>query len=1128
MMKHFTIILHLSILLCLSSVGYASSPADESVHFCTPFDSEEMRERYRASKRAYSLNVGQPRTVRMIYFLPKDRPFRQEVIDNMRVTIPKVQAFFGEQMQAHGYGYKTFHFETDAGGEPVVHRVDGQYPISHYASFQNDPGTVVDEVGLAFDISKNIYLIVLDTHQSQGGVGSRWNKNGGFAVVDDKFEWPWQLVAHELGHSFGLHHDFRDGGYIMSYGPRGWDQLSECAAEFLSVHPYLNPDIPIESEPSPVIKYISPRTYPADAKRVLIEIGVSDSEGIHQVILFMEPEEITLRDKNRRTVKAFRGLDGAKNVTVQFDYDGVIPSAHYPSYVRDISLLNPLVHNFNVMVTDTEGNTLWKSFKIFSESLSPLTKFSGDNQHGLPNLTLPDPFVVVLRDLDDGSWRQGVWVTFNITEGDGVLSEERVKTGYKGRAESILTLGPNLGTNTVVVSAAEIQETVAFSAVAGGAVSIPDPILRAAIEAALKKESGDQISPAEMATVRDLHKTNSGISDLTGLDLATNLEILYFAQNPVSDLSFLSGLTNLELLTISVIGGDLSPLAGLVSLTHLEIHDTSISDISPLLGLTSLVTLQIHDCSISDLSGLEKLKNLQNLYLDYNNISDISSLSGLTNLRDLDLAGNTISDISSLSGLTNLRGLGLFGNTISDISPLSGLTNLISLSVSQNIILEDISALSGLTNLKGLYLPLNNIEDISALSGLTNLETLYLYSNRINDISALSGLINLKDLELGNNIISDISALVDNEGLGDRDVIDVSANPLNDMQINHILALRDRGAVVLFDEAAKVHLVDSSDTAIYWTTAGNIWRVNLDGSNIQDLVTDLRRPFSLALDVSMGKMYWTELDVDKIRRANLDGSNVEDLVTGVPFPTGIALDTSGGKMYWVDNNEQKVQRANLDGSNVEDLVTGVPYPSAIALDVSEGKIYWEGGGLIQRANLDGTNIESSCSTTSYVNDIALDTAAGKVYWTDWARGEIFRGNYDATNVEEIIRGLTHPDGITVDVSKGKIYWVDRDRGSIQRANLDGTNIEDVVTGLKGPSAIALGPPRHSGTVSEVPTSDFDGDGTVGIPDFLLFAEQFGFSQGDVGYDARFDLDGDGVIGVSDFLIFVNNFGKKVS
>ncbi len=59
-----------------------------------------------------------------------------------------------------------------------------------------------------------------------------------------------------------------------------------------------------------------------------------------------------------------------------------------------------------------------------------------------------------------------------------------------------------------------------------------------------------------------------------------------------------------------------------------------------------------------------------------------------------------------------------------------------------------------------------------------------------------------------------------------------------------------------------------------------------------------------------------------------------------------------------------------------------------------------------------------------------------------------------------------------------------------------------------------------------PSSDFDGDGIVGIPDFLQFVDHFGLSRGDVGYDAQYDLDGDHTIGIPDFLIFVNAFGKE--
>ena len=68
----------------------------------------------------------------MIYFLPNDRPFRQEVVDAMKVKIREVQTFYADQMAAHGYGRKTFRYETDAQGEPLVHRVDGRRADYHY------------------------------------------------------------------------------------------------------------------------------------------------------------------------------------------------------------------------------------------------------------------------------------------------------------------------------------------------------------------------------------------------------------------------------------------------------------------------------------------------------------------------------------------------------------------------------------------------------------------------------------------------------------------------------------------------------------------------------------------------------------------------------------------------------------------------------------------------------------------------------------------------------------------------------------------------------------------------------------------------------------------------------------
>jgi len=60
-----------------------------------------------------------------------------------------------------------------------------------------------------------------------------------------------------------------------------------------------------------------------------------------------------------------------------------------------------------------------------------------------------------------------------------------------------------------------------------------------------------------------------------------------------------------------------------------------------------------------------------------------------------------------------------------------------------------------------------------------------------------------------------------------------------------------------------------------------------------------------------------------------------------------------------------------------------------------------------------------------------------------------------------------------------------------------------------------------------PSPDFNGDGFVGFPDFLAFAQAFGSNSGDANYDVKFDLNSDGNIGFPDFLTFASAFGKPV-
>ena len=366
-------------LLCLSSVSVASPPPSHDLPFCLPLDFEERGRDslYAARKQALDLNVGEPRTVRMIYFLPNDRPFRADVVDSMKTAIRRIQIFYAEQMQAHGYGNKTFRFETDAHDEPMVHRVDGQHPDSYYLDDANR--TVIDEIEQAFDRDANIYLLVIDNSinaigtgdgRRAGGTGSRSGKNGGFALVHGGFSF--RTAAHELGHAFGLKHDFNDDAYIMSYGGGQRRSLSVCNAEFLSVHPSFNPDIPIggESESAFSFRLISSREYAAGTNSISIQLKVGNSYGLHQVLLFVRTRE-PHPAAGSLEVKACRGFEGEQEAIVEFKYNGVIPSDGLTS------LSNPDVHTIYVYTVDTDGNAAQVSFNLWEISPQHIATLEG-------------------------------------------------------------------------------------------------------------------------------------------------------------------------------------------------------------------------------------------------------------------------------------------------------------------------------------------------------------------------------------------------------------------------------------------------------------------------------------------------------------------------------------------------------------------------------------------------------------------------------------------------------------------------------------------------------------------------------------------------------------------------------
>lgn len=240
---------------------------------------------------AYLRSFEEREIVRLIYFLPRGRWEQRDIDGALDKLIKNVQQFYAGQLEAHGFQRKAFAFEEDASGHALVRRVKGKFTSSHYT--ENTFDKVWDELPDHFKRHSHIInLVVLDIET--GAIGTRENA---FVCGIASFERGVVLIPasgncfnttsaiHELGHSFGLDHDFRNDAYMMSYGTNR-DRLSNCAAEWLNGSRFFNPgQSTAQSDVQTTIQMHSPiRTSP---DMIRLHFDITDTDGLAQAQLLI-------------------------------------------------------------------------------------------------------------------------------------------------------------------------------------------------------------------------------------------------------------------------------------------------------------------------------------------------------------------------------------------------------------------------------------------------------------------------------------------------------------------------------------------------------------------------------------------------------------------------------------------------------------------------------------------------------------------------------------------------------------------------------------------------------------------------------------------------------------------------
>ena len=431
--------------------------------------------------------------VKLIYFLPRGNTPQSDIDTKLDVLVKEVQGFYADEMERHGFGRKTFRLETDRRGTVVVHHVNGRFTNAYYRD--ETEGKIWEEIDHRFDRSQNIYLVVteLSGETNLCGTGSDRGGGGQATIPASGGCFSFYVIAHELGHAFGLEHDFHSDAYIMSFG---WTsrELSPCHAEWLDVHRYFN-TTRSDFNPNAEIEMLPPAASPPYAVR--LRFAITDPDELHQA-QFLTPATDPLEGPGFPKVLSCKSLRGQSD-TVEF---------------VTTELIEGPASQIMLQVMDVHGNFTWHEFPIDVTRLLPRGKV----------VAIPDPnLVAVVKETLELPLRTPI-TQLDMLKLTSIMAPERQITDLTGLEHAKNLKSLKLGENQIRdVTPLTGLTQLKFLALSENQISDIRPL-------------------AGLLHLTDLNLVSNQISDIRPLIGLTQLKFLKLADNPILDTGSLQSL----------------------------------------------------------------------------------------------------------------------------------------------------------------------------------------------------------------------------------------------------------------------------------------------------------------------------------------------------------------------------------------------------------------------------------------------------------------------------------------------------------------------------------------------------------------------------------------------------------
>ena len=355
-----------------------------------------------------------------ILFVPNDVTAGNNAGSKAVDLATQVQSFFRNEMENKSHGSKTFELVKES-GQAVVITINGADNLASYESSSDQAFEKVkyelttSGLQINYPHQKFIYFVVfegLNAFGQAGGVGGQFGASGGMALLPrgigmaDAPNFDVATIAHELGHAFGLDHDFRKTGnfappigkhYIMSYdsAPVNDYVLSDCNADYLSVDRYFNRENfngKLVDGTQPKVKINTSLAYASSINQHPVEFEISDLDGLHQVqfsVITDVPVGNQYEVANGSPELQFCQLLSGGSTTISYVY------GTHLSAITGSKSLTAQARRLHIKVVDNSGQESYKNFTIYDQNRSPntLALASGESLDELLKITWPKDII---------------------------------------------------------------------------------------------------------------------------------------------------------------------------------------------------------------------------------------------------------------------------------------------------------------------------------------------------------------------------------------------------------------------------------------------------------------------------------------------------------------------------------------------------------------------------------------------------------------------------------------------------------------------------------------------------------------------------------------------------------------